>query len=477
MQNIFVLLATVFFATAIIMVSRRLGIRDLLSPFVGFPIAYLLFFGLGSLNLITVAAPRGYDWALWLRHVSLTTPLLSWLGLIAYYIGALGVAAVSSGFKLRVASVAGSRPRARLDNWLGRRPDQVTLVTAGIAFAAVAYSLLRSGAPLLAGSVNSGRIQFAATNGLMTTVFESFVLAAIGFATITAFSVDGGKNRRRIGIWCALTAVTALTALLIATRSLLAEGALFILPLIHYARQSPLRLRLLAVGGLAGLLLIGAYGYLRDSQSQGGFTAYATVYERAGIPRVVQPVAQPYLYWRDTVVTFDQVTALVPTSYPYQHGRVLMMGAIGLLPGHHTGGADVLFKGLLHLTFANGVGVPGSVLGIFYVDFGVLGVAIGMGTLGALLSAGSAWLRTASTADSLLGYAFLLKLALWSLFLGPFPYLTTIAVPVILVLGSQYAQRPERVVRIGRLPAWSLAIVLLALMSAAGIVVKYSGRG
>ena len=268
--------------------------------------------------------------------------------------------------------------------------------------------------------------------------------------------------------------LAAAGAILIGSRNAIVEMALLAGPVVYYLRPGLIAHWRIGLAGIAiAFLLVAIYGYWRDAQFAGGLSAYQTAYAKAGIPPVLQPFAQPYLYCRNTVVAFSEAVRLIPSTTPFQHGRLLMAGPMQFLPGHREG-ADIFFKRLLGLNFSGGAGVPASLLGIYYGDFGVPGIVAGMALIGFLLELFYIRFRGLRSLGSLLGYSFLLKVALWSLFVGPLPYTTTLTVPLLLGVSVGFVHTPQHRLRAGWPPTWALATA--ALMIVGGLVLVFKHR-
>jgi oligosaccharide repeat unit polymerase len=140
------------------------------------------------------------------------------------------------------------------------------------------------------------------------------------------------------------------------------------------------------------------------------------------------PLIYAYLYVRQPVETFQQVTEVIPRTIPYQRG-LLTFGALRtLLPGHHEM-SDMYFKQILGSDFVGG-GQPATVLGPFYGDFGLTGILLGMFVVGMIVAQTYKWMGRNPTLFRVLIYAWVMQTLLFSLFGAIFPYITTIWIPL-----------------------------------------------
>ena len=429
---------------------------DVFAPWVGFPIAYGLVFGIGSLNVFP-AQPVGYQWALFMRPVALHTPILAGIGLVAYFASSFGVVRLERYFTR-------SRPHCE---WTPNRTQRVVLVASAVALAGVIVILHRGGVPLLSGHTLTSRLTTTERSGFLVAVYNTAVQVAAAFATILALRIS--RSRLTLALWLIVLAFVSITSLLQGGRATLAEVALLVVPLIQYSSGQFFRVRHAAVLGLVVVVAAGLFGFWRESQFHGSVGNYQQTYARAGVPVAVQPIAEPYEYMRDTVVAFSTLVDLVPSHFPFQLGKEFMGGASAFLPGHHDT-PDVLVKRLLGLQFTTGVGTPPSLLGIFYLDFGAAGIVVGMAALGTLLQALYSRHVSSGSTGSALAYSYAVKVAFWSLFVGPFPYATTLIVPIALFLGADYASHGATP---GKRPVWLLGGVAAVLLSFVWAVFKY----
>jgi oligosaccharide repeat unit polymerase len=107
-----------------------------------------------------------------------------------------------------------------------------------------------------------------------------------------------------------------------------------------------------------------------------------------------------------------------------------------LLPGHHLS-SDFFFKTVLGSDF-EGAGQPATLLGPFYGDFGLFGIVIGMFGFGALSASVYRWMLKRQTVTSVLVYAWLVKIAIFSLFLSVFEFPSDLWIPVCWLLLDRF---------------------------------------
>ena len=83
------------------------------------------------------------------------------------------------------------------------------------------------------------------------------------------------------------------------------------------------------------------------------------------------------------VHNFYAVTQWFPDVYSYMHGKFLINGFLALLPGEQLS-MGIKLKEMMAFGFTGGGFAP-SLLGGFFIDFGVWGIIVGMFCLGVLM--------------------------------------------------------------------------------------------
>lgn len=441
-----------------------------LSPAVAFPLLFTLFYGFGSLNLPINQRDDINAASFFLRRVPPAVPWIALVGLGAYLLG-------SAMTWLLHDHGAQRRGPARPSVWAASRIEVVTLVALAGSILCVLLSFARSGVPLLARVVSVARVDFAAANGPVLLVYYTLAIVAAGFAVLGAFAPDeAGRLRRRLLLVVSL-AVVAAGAVLLGGRGSLIEVMLFVVPLMALVRRKSPPWRHLAVAVCVLVVFFAAYGIYRDSQLLGGFRVYSGIYASVGFPASLTPLAPIYSYWRLPIVTMGRVVEVMPVP-GYGGGRFLAAGLAGVLPGHNPG-SDIMFKELVGLQFTGGAGLPASVLGVFYGDFGLYGVAGGMALMGAALTFCWERLRRSQSPGLMLAYAYLLKVALWSLFAGPLPYINTLVAGLALAVVAGAMPVYDRSHGHQRIAAWAatsaLTMGLLVLLAAYKLLSTSSG--
>ncbi|MGA9389643.1 MAG: O-antigen polymerase [Candidatus Sulfotelmatobacter sp.] len=260
--------------------------------------------------------------------------------------------------------------------------------------------------------------------------------------TLMVFLLAGQAARRWSGkVAMTGAAVTSVLLLSLGGRGNFFIGFLTLLIAWNYLKQG-IRLQALVLAVVVLYAMMSAYGFVRDQAYRGADSA--NYLDAAGIPPLVQPLVYAFTYIRGGVATFRDLSALIPSEIPYQHGRLTLLPLSTLLPGHHEM-ADMFFKNILGHDFV-GLGQPATPLGPLYGDFGLPGIFGGMFCFGLLVAALYGRMVSQPGVVRVLVYAWVMQTGLVGLFGSLFPYVSNLFVP-LLWLGMDwfFAFVPPRV--------------------------------
>ncbi len=385
----------------------RLDSKDLFSPLVAFPIVYVIWFTVGSINLLDV--PSSFSFGAFDP-----IPRRMWffygIGLLSYMAGAATL--LRRKDKL---------PSGFLFTWQTERSAVSTAVLVVVMCGSYLAIVSQIGVPVLRSAPGMVRLQIGEHMWAQLFLMAG-AYTLLPFLPAYLWTRIPGQGTSAM-LWV-LTLLAATLLMSLGGRGFLFEPLLTAIVARHYLKRKYSMLRLGSV-----LLLLFAtmsvYGYLRDD---GEFESDSPIV-RAGFPSALFPFAYAYLYVRYTVATFRDVVSVVPSQFPYQHGWMTLQPLQGLLPGHHKS-SDFFFKLILGNDF-EGAGQPATLLGPFYGDFGVVGIVLGMFAFGVLCAGVYRWMLRERTVTSVLIYSWLVHIAIWSLFLSVFQFPTYLWIPVM----------------------------------------------
>lgn len=412
--SIIVLLVVCIFTASIILppltrlIASRLGHLDPFSPSIIFPIAYMLWFVLGSINFIDLPS---------YLESSPFSPIPAWM----YGLYACGLAGFFCGI------VAGGRLAMRSDGVRSPKIDIVKMrrITNLVFIAALiswALTGLQFGIPLLhTGSANTDRLS------LHGPIYQSFMylsFTALMFAPIFTWA-RGGKQRYD---WFSTIVIPSVMSLLLIS---LGGRSGVVCPLItvviarsYFKKQQIWKL---AVLGAVAFAIFSSIGYYREASSS-DYAPVEGLVEYLGVPAPVVPVVYTTLYLRYTVAALRDLTQLVPAHRPFQHGAITLLPLTTFLPGHRDM-SDVVFKNMLDRDF-QGSGLPATILGPLYVDFGWVGVFFGMSLYGLLLSWTYRRMKSQPTVIRIITYAWWLQNTLIGIYCNGFISVLIFLIPI-----------------------------------------------
>ena len=391
---------------------------DFFSPQVAFPVAYIVWFTLGSIDVIELPDSISFG-------AFAPIPSRMW---VYYLVGLIGYLA---GLFLLHPRMSSRRENSSMrNNW---EPSAFWVTTGSLAcLTLVSYSALAYmyGIPSLHASAEEIRLNWV---GWTHTAFICSAWLLLILIPVYLWSRRASRKEKIVSVLL----VTIVTLLLLSTagRTNVLVPFLTILVGLHYLRIHLSLKRMLLVGILA-LAVLGLYGYSRDFIFDDSDPGYWL--NEAGVPGWIVPPLYGVLYVRYSVATFRDIVAAIPLHVPYQAGALTFEPLAHLFLRTTTETSDLFFKGMLGNDFVGG-GQPATLLGPLYGDFGATGVFVGMLLFG--VAAGWTYarlLRLARPIDVIL-YAWVLQTGLFGLFAGPFPSNVTLIVPVFCILFDRIA--------------------------------------
>ncbi len=389
---------------------------DPFSPVHGFVALYLTWFALGSMNLLRPVA-----------NTPLWNPISSSLWI---YIGSGILAYLMACY----VSPSAPGPLPGPDPWHRQirawHPRQVMLVGMGLlSLLCVSFLLLARQGALALLSSDPGVARTAWGGGrAIWTVYHTTLMAYVPLCLMFTWANPQLRRSTRALLIGSVFILLGAT-LLFANRSLVLEPALLAILTYNYARRR-IRLRQIVMLSLAGLVFLSIAGMLRDTRQYG--PTYIAMVVGWGFPVWSLPVTYIYMYVRDPVLTADRLRTVVPAFTDYGYGSMHLLPLTAPLPGHQPS-PDEVFKELLHSSFL-GFGQPATLIGHLYVDGGLVAIILGMYLFGLISWLVYVRMIQAPTVYRVLLHIWVAHVALWSLFTSLIPAITTVFVPVLMLV-------------------------------------------
>lgn len=402
---------------------RWLSRQDLFSPLIAFPLTYLGWFTIGSIDFVRLPSSVSFGA---FDPIPPRVWLYCGIGLVGYLCGARS----SMSYSKRPLD----RASAFRFTWEIKTFRFALLVTLLVAAGTYLFVVLQTGIVALRRDAGEFVYELEGYHRAMTPFFLASYTSFLFLAAFVFIDAARGGAKARLGAIFVIS-VILLSLIGFGGRSFFFAPVLTAVILYHYVRK-PLRFKTAVAVVLVLFVFLSAFGYVRALTVSSGFTDELA---QAGIPPPAQPLLYCYLYFRFTVATLRDVSEIIPSQVSYQHGTITLMPFLSLLPGHHRM-SDFFFKDLLGNDFP-GAGLPATVLGPFYADFGPAGIFGGMFGWGLLVTKLYQWMLRDGTAYSALIYAWTTQAGLFGLFGGMFVFLGTLFLPLSWVVLNVVLQR------------------------------------
>jgi oligosaccharide repeat unit polymerase len=326
---------------------------DILSPLYIFPLAYILYLYIGSLDFLqdtyTISEKQ---WSFYL------------IGLVAFYFGS-SIPVLNSKIHKRKSVVCEKI-------WQRKRLIVVLIILFAIAALARFMIYYSSGIPLFSKDIMSSRLE-ASEGGYIGEIGNSTeVVFMVAFAGLLLF-----KKKR--SPFVALFLITLLLSILTGTRTSLFRQCIPAIVLYHYMVKK-IPMKTFVIFALIGLIFIGSVSFVRLYSEWGALA----------LDELQDENIKPAFFWLYYVARdfkhgpwgLSQVLEMIPSKFPYQYGKMHITPFLFPLPGKQQA-PGVVFKEMADLEF-RGVGMAATMLGAQYADFGVLGIILGMFGVGFL---------------------------------------------------------------------------------------------
>jgi oligosaccharide repeat unit polymerase len=341
---------------------------DLFAPGVFFPVYWWLHAGWGTFLFMLDPISS--------LELPLLVPILNALAMYAYFGGLLLAQAFLGAHRPRIAVL--ERAALLFRNWSpGRLAEAVAAGTLLALAGAALYYKRAGGIPLLFENVQQGRVQAVWGNA-----YAAFLIFSLSYFYLVywARQVASGKsvlNPVLIGLFL-------LVVLLNASIGYRRPIVWFVVSLIiayHYLGRS-LKVRHLLAVGLVLLALVIVAGLWRTAVSREG---------QAFSISLGQSLRYGERLFKRATVGFVVVTDIFPEQVSFRLGQTYLSPFYILLPGHQEDFTNWL-KRMAGMEYEGG-GLGPSLVGEFYLNFGIPGAVVGPLLLGVFFSLAYRWMR------------------------------------------------------------------------------------
>ena len=241
-----------------------------------------------------------------------------------------------------------------------------TFALMGLCFIAlIAYSA-QARFPIFASNVESYRFEVQSTVKYYTPIYYLSLSATVTFLwAMLGFTKFKTVETKITLLFVALASLS--TLVLWGTRGRIVDAILIFLVAYHYQHRK-IKGTAFALLSAAGLAILAFIGILRRQT--------ATTYDTSLVDRMLHEV-------QINVNNLETIVSIIPEAIDYSYGKSLLYPFYTLLPGKQES-IGFLLRNILELDFEGG-GISPTILGGFYMDFGVVGALLGMLIFGLIL--------------------------------------------------------------------------------------------
>jgi oligosaccharide repeat unit polymerase len=393
---------------------------DVFSPTVGFPAAYVVWFGLGSFTFFIDANPPPY--------------LYFVLGFFAYITGTF-----IAGRKLPIVDETQRAPKG--NPWVASHFRFVMIIFFLLMAGSYLLLIAQIGIPAIHEDVAIRR-EALGLHHYLVAVLQSSAMTLMIFSAADMWSTE---RLLAPAVSCGMVGLAVLMLGSFGNRGFIATPVLTLLILWHYWKRPIPAKRLMA---LTAVMFVASvlydYARARAVASSVGDNTWSEVLLSSGVFTL-----------HTNLSNFRDIVRAIPSEVPYQHGYLTFGVLLQILPGRHES-SDEFFKRILASDFLGG-GQPGTVLAPFYGDFGVGGMLIGMFLFGACSVKVYGWMRKNPTMFRVLIYSWLAQTAVLSLYGALVSYIITLWLPFMWwILDRWMSRAPESIERLSQRTTRSL---------------------
>jgi len=331
------------------------GFLDFMSPYILIPLMYLVIYGPGVHKALTLDQQVGEKI---LFFVS--------IAFVAYLVGAMSVNGAYLKMQKRKTIYNNN---IVTDELIYKRIVRYTFIVGVVAM--LAFWAKAGSIPALMSDLENSRVGALSGNG----VFYYLSMCIMVSIWVLFLRNDDFKK--------------VIIPLIFGCLMLLSTGwrntsiALIFVAITIYHYKKHIKLRTLILAGICLVILIAVSGLFRIYSSD------LQSYKLMNMMNSGDYIGAFFSYLYNYPVVFTNNLTLVLNYFPefsnLLHGKSLFWNFGILLPGSTYQAFDFYLKDLLHVGFAGG-GLPPTIIGDLYLNFGLLGVFLGMMLFGALWS-------------------------------------------------------------------------------------------
>jgi oligosaccharide repeat unit polymerase len=399
----------------------RVGLLDVFAPDVGFPLAYILYLFIGSIN-VPIETQFGIvlPWIVWLYYI---------VGIVAYLIGVRLIHAPSR-------ELAANNQVKRF--WPTER--FLTVVTGLFLIGLVARMavIAKTGVPFFQAEDEFARLQGA---GGILGVLSLFLDAAFECYLIYVIIKKPRGGQRYVIL--AVMLLILLNSIGTTNRTGLLRIVFAAFVMAHYTIKR-FSFSAVLIFGLSAATFASVLGTFRDVSRFGD--VHVRTLEKQGFTDQTYWLFNGYEAVRLPTETFYMTITQVPRLDSFTYGTTSLASLAEVLPGHRPGPSEIV-KNTLRLRFV-GFGAAATILAPLWMDGGLLGIVLGMFLIGLISRALHEQMLQSQNYLWVLVYGWFVENAFKAIKDDILPDLGFTLVIVLFVLVSIYATENDTSVRL-----------------------------
>ena len=330
--------------------------HDYLNPRMYFPILYFAIYWLGNFDFTLYDKVPKNIWWIYL------------IGLLGFYIGGF--------FAEKFVSIK-PYPK-KIKDYFSSNARFVLITIYAVCACAKIYIYFKNGIPLFASNIDASREAMSENFGIFKVMAQALTVFPVFFFYEIISRKKAGKKVPIINFF--LITLSFIFTILDVSRIPIIQMVVPMI-LIYILKVHRLSMKSILIAGVILVFFIGINQIMRNIRLNPEYLSY--VAKTRGTNMFQNILISCFNNFRVGVDDFYKLVQIVPQKESYTNGRMFINSILSVLPGKQiTMGYYV--ANLLGLSF-DGIGAATTILGMFYLDGGIITVFLGMSLFGAFI--------------------------------------------------------------------------------------------
>lgn len=322
--------------------------QDYLDTGVYFPILYFILFWIGDFDFGFYPAVPQKMWVLYL------------LGLLGFYLGTAIV-------KVTKISV----PIIKKADFLRPNVRNVFILIYGVCLLSKIVMYMQGGIPLFENNIDASRQVIAESFSILKVIATAHTILAVFFF----YDIVVRKKAQKRIPWINVLIIICSFGLAIIDVSRLLIIQMFLpMVLIYILKVHRIKLKNLLIILFLTLVFIGANKFIRNILDNPEYLSYIVANRDTNMFENV--MLSSFTSFRVGIDDLRQLIEVVPSEHSYTYGQMFANSILSVLPGKQVV-IGYYAAELLGMSF-DGIGAATTILGMFYLDGGIMMIFVGM---------------------------------------------------------------------------------------------------